>query len=282
MGAAGDVVLLAGGRGGVFRRTASACNNSYVWAKYGTGLPNTVVTDLEVYGNRLVAGTFGRGAWSIQDVSGTLGSTITLTVTAFAAGDSVLIAPDTLDPNAIIVYGNGVNLGRFSFGQFDNLVVNAGIGNNSVQIGNVSPTQFVRFPVTVNMGGSATNTLIVEANGSATNTQATITTSTIGLGTGDNLFSGCGSVTYVGMAGGLLEVRTGSGNDTVILANGVYPQLIRTNTGPGNDTVVLDGSSTATVQAIGRGGRRRRHQHPGAGRRHRHRLARRGGQDRAT
>lgn len=53
---------------GVFYREASMND----WATYNTGLPNVVITDLEIsyQDNKLWAGTFGRGLWS-TDLAGT-------------------------------------------------------------------------------------------------------------------------------------------------------------------------------------------------------------------
>jgi hypothetical protein len=44
------------------------------WAPYGKGLPNVQVFDLryDSTDNVLVAGTFGRGAWTVSDFTNTL------------------------------------------------------------------------------------------------------------------------------------------------------------------------------------------------------------------
>src|SRR5262249_47611137 len=81
---AGGVVLLAGGRGGVFKTTIGATDPNVTngqWQELGAGLPNAYASDLQVYGSRLVVGTQGRGAWSIPDLTGTIGPAI-LTVLA--------------------------------------------------------------------------------------------------------------------------------------------------------------------------------------------------------
>src|SRR5439155_4065514 len=77
---AGGTVLLAGGRGGVFRYAKGlvdpAANNGGNWIEYGAGIPNAYVYDLEISGNRLMAGTQGRGVWVIPDVSSTFGPAV--------------------------------------------------------------------------------------------------------------------------------------------------------------------------------------------------------------
>ena len=65
---AGDAVPLVGGLGGAFRRLGAT------WTEYGASLPNVVVEDLNyIAGNDLLlAGTYGRGAWTLANVSTTI------------------------------------------------------------------------------------------------------------------------------------------------------------------------------------------------------------------
>ena len=74
-------ILLAGGAGGVARllNPAAATAAAAVWTRFGSGLPNTVVNDIEYIdadgnglvnaGDRLVAGTLGRGVWTVEGAS---------------------------------------------------------------------------------------------------------------------------------------------------------------------------------------------------------------------
>ncbi len=61
-------ILLAGGYGGLFRR------QNGVWNQYGQGLPNILVQDVRYSAtdDRLIAGTMGRGAWTVDNVSATI------------------------------------------------------------------------------------------------------------------------------------------------------------------------------------------------------------------
>ena len=53
--------------GRVFRMLT---NNPGVWSEFGAGLPNTVVdVEYNLADDVLVAGTFGHGAWTIEDAS---------------------------------------------------------------------------------------------------------------------------------------------------------------------------------------------------------------------
>jgi len=60
--------ILVGGQGGVFRMIT---NNPGLWGEFGAGLPNTVTYDLDynAASNILVAGTLGRGAWTVNNAN---------------------------------------------------------------------------------------------------------------------------------------------------------------------------------------------------------------------
>ena len=62
----GTEIVLAGGRGGVYRLLPGSPVGA-TWSEYGVGMPNTITEDLQVYGNYLLAGTYGRRALSIAD-----------------------------------------------------------------------------------------------------------------------------------------------------------------------------------------------------------------------
>ena len=69
---AGDSIPVVGGLGGVYRLLGTQ------WTRYGQGLPNTVVEDVqyEPSNDLLIAGTFGRGVWEVQNVSTSIASTL--------------------------------------------------------------------------------------------------------------------------------------------------------------------------------------------------------------
>ncbi|HFA51202.1 MAG TPA: hypothetical protein ENJ95_19495 [Bacteroidetes bacterium] len=66
-------LLLVGGYGGVYYNLPkeNGGGESQLWLQYGEGLPNVVVRDLHynVKDDVLVAGTWGRGAWTVANVS---------------------------------------------------------------------------------------------------------------------------------------------------------------------------------------------------------------------
>ena len=123
--------LFVGGRDGVFKLALPTpgvvATGPFVWGEIGTGLPNAPVWDLEwdATDNVLLAGTLGRGAWTLQE-NGTCGFPKNLTVrnqsvtatTTFRACNNILGGPmltvdGTVDfeAGASVAFGNGTVLG---------------------------------------------------------------------------------------------------------------------------------------------------------------------------
>src|SRR5262249_37184422 len=117
--------ILVGGLGGVFRMIT---NNPGVWSEYGQGMPNAVVYDLDFVADDpdnnaangtgvLVAGTFGRGAWEIQNASSTLTVPGVLQVVGdedfFGEADTIRLVRETANPSLLDVFVNGVMEGPF-------------------------------------------------------------------------------------------------------------------------------------------------------------------------
>jgi hypothetical protein len=102
-----NTVLLAAGFGGVFRGPFDGTNPP-VWSQFGS-MPNVLVDDVHYYSGNdvLIAGTYGRGAYELQNVSGTISTSNTQTAaegasTAFNLGsfsDSDGGGPWTVDVN---------------------------------------------------------------------------------------------------------------------------------------------------------------------------------------
>jgi hypothetical protein len=124
----GTPVILVGGDGGVYRRIGfttvpsdpSKTTDPNAWTEFGSapfvvphpgglddrgmGLPNAKVTDIQVAGNRLVVGTFGRGAWMIPDMSAVIGVQPTVTVTAPASGEVIELVRDKANPGLLDIF----------------------------------------------------------------------------------------------------------------------------------------------------------------------------------
>ena len=98
----GTFVLLAGGQGGVFRRIGSGH-----WQLFGSGLPNALVTSLEIVDGTddlLLAGTFGRGAWSVPEASLELSVPSKLELRGSASNDVFVLQRDAATPWMLDVF----------------------------------------------------------------------------------------------------------------------------------------------------------------------------------
>ena len=101
-GIAANVLLVGTGAGVYF---ANSTNYS-VWTKLGTGLPNVPVFDLEydAADDVLVAGTLGRGAWTMPNVSDSIA--IVLQIVGTSNADTFRIVRKDNDPLLVQVFIN--------------------------------------------------------------------------------------------------------------------------------------------------------------------------------
>lgn len=210
----GGTVLLAGGVGGVYRYVPAIVDPSVQtggWTEYGTALPNAVVGDLQVYGNRLVAGTLGRGAYVIPDIAPTIKVAAAVTVQGDGADDSFTMTT-TGAGSVVITDGKGASLtvqrstgATFRFlgsGGADTIFIAA-----SGQTG--GDLTFVNSKIFVDAGNNPGDRLIIRNAARPDAVTATITNTTIG-GPNDNLFGGGTVLTYQGLALGTLELDLGT------------------------------------------------------------------------
>jgi outer membrane protein OmpA-like peptidoglycan-associated protein len=98
----GERILLVAGEGGVFRRIAMGA-----WAEYGAGLPNSLVTAVEGVGgddDLLLAGTLGRGAWTLPEASHSLAVHSTLELRGTSGHDVFELERNADEPWLLDVY----------------------------------------------------------------------------------------------------------------------------------------------------------------------------------
>jgi hypothetical protein len=261
---AGEEILLAAGRGGVFRYVPSVADPTVFggnWLEYGAGLPNAIVHDLQVYGNTVIVGTQGRGAWRIQDVSPTIAARAVVRVIGSDGDDQMSLVADASNPAFVIVsdgQGNTLRVERtvvqefefFGKGGADTLLIRA----NGLPGGDLS---FIRYPITIDMGGNPGDTLIFENAGKSTPTRVTVTANTVGGGPTDNIFSSLGKVTYSGLQNGTLRIDLGpdlvDGNSVLVKSTSAKAtELIGT---PGYDAFQINSNAgidlTGTLAGIG-------------------------------
>jgi photosystem II stability/assembly factor-like uncharacterized protein len=104
----GAKVLLVGGLGGIYRSLNPGANPS--WHLFGIGLPNVLVTDVHFIPNShlLVAGTFGRGVWSMANADAALTADDPVLLAVADAGTNVTVSRDADNPSLVrVVVGTG-------------------------------------------------------------------------------------------------------------------------------------------------------------------------------
>src|SRR5262249_34377499 len=123
---------VVGGLGGVFRKIGA------VWSEYGQGLPNTVVRDLQYNAadDVLVAGTFGRGAWTVANASATIGVIGVLPIPGdqdFAGEDDIIkLVLDGNNPSLLDVFLNNALFGQFQLSTIQQINVDPLGGNDTL------------------------------------------------------------------------------------------------------------------------------------------------------
>lgn len=97
-------VVVAGGQGGVFRMISDDPGH---WTEFGD-LPNAVVFDLEYNAtdDLLLAGTFGRGAWTVPGASAILPVTATIRIDGTGGDDTIRIIRDAFNPLVVNIFLN--------------------------------------------------------------------------------------------------------------------------------------------------------------------------------
>jgi hypothetical protein len=101
----GGRALLVGGDGAVYR-DINPSTSSTSWLKFGTGLPNSIVKDIEYNATDdvLLAGTWGRGAWTVSNASASILVPGVLQIT----GDTDFSGED--DKIKLVIDGNNPSL----------------------------------------------------------------------------------------------------------------------------------------------------------------------------
>ncbi len=140
-GTPGDEVVLVVGQAGVFRTRNPEAGADALWTEYGGGLPNAVGQDVRYYdgaSDTLLAGTFGRGAWTVPNASDTLDVPGVLQIdgdTDFPGQDDVIkLLLDPNNPSLLDVFLNSTTpTDTFQLSTLEQINVN-GLGGNDTLI----------------------------------------------------------------------------------------------------------------------------------------------------
>lgn len=240
----GEEIILVGGTGGVFRYAPSIVDPECAtgnWLEFGANLPNAIVTGVEVYGNRVVVGTLGRGAFVVPDVSTTIRDKAIVQIVGDATDNKLTMQADVSNP-AFVIVSDGVSTLRversvvqgFEFkglGGADNVLISA----NGFPAGDLN---FIRFHIDVDGGGDVGDLLELRNFGRTTPTRVTITANTVGSDPLDNLISDdcAAALSYTGLQKGTLLLDLGADAPAT---NEIFIQSTTAGT-----TRVLGGKST--------------------------------------
>ncbi|HET6572724.1 MAG TPA: hypothetical protein VFG68_03910, partial [Fimbriiglobus sp.] len=158
------VVVLVGGRGGVFRLVDTA-SPATGWSEYGAGLANTIVTDLRYYpqDDLLLAGTLGRGAWTVPNASRTLTTPETLQVFGdAAAADSITLKRRTGQPRLLDVsFGAGDPVATVPVDAIGSIVLDGRGGNDKYTIdGGAGPIAVAGGITIAEQAGAGTDEIV--------------------------------------------------------------------------------------------------------------------------
>ncbi len=161
-------ILLVGGKGGVFRSVAPAVNGH--WSEFGRSLPNILVTDLhyDPTDDLLLAGTLGRGAFTLSDALAMLKVSSVITITGTAADDALRLVVNPAQPWMLDLYAfdaGGIEpatpIKSFDLTGIDSLAINTLGGNDTITLDARQGLIFVPGGITVT-GGADTDSLLFE------------------------------------------------------------------------------------------------------------------------
>jgi hypothetical protein len=160
-GTPGDEVVLVMGQAGVFRTRNPEAGPDAIWTEYGAGLPNAVGQDVRYYldpdpadndqEDTLLAGTFGRGAWTIANADATLDVPAVLVIEGDedfpGEHDVIRLIRDEFNPALLNVYLNSFapvetvqfstleQINVFGFAGNDTLIIDSSNGLINVPLG---------------------------------------------------------------------------------------------------------------------------------------------------
>ena len=109
----GDEVVFLGGLGGVFATDDPYANETTNWVEFGTGLPNVQVKDVrfDATDNLLYVATLGRGAWSVPNLSDSLGSGApVIDLNGAETGRNIEVTFNPLENSAIFITADNATL----------------------------------------------------------------------------------------------------------------------------------------------------------------------------
>jgi hypothetical protein len=194
---AGRRAVLVGGHGGVYRAfepkgTGGLTNTTALWTEFGKDLPNATVSDLRYIprdsarpgtSDILVAGTVGRGVWTIPSARAELMQRSEVAIFGGSSDDTWVISRDRNEPWKVVVVeqlagGTPTTLAPFQLSAVEKIVVNGFGGDDTLII------DITKGPIGADTGTLRTSR--IDYNGGDANFQDHL--ALIGPGAADNQF----------------------------------------------------------------------------------------------
>ena len=163
----------------IWRQEFGTATGGLNWSEYGAGLPNAQVTDME-YDQRsdtLLVGTFGRGAWTLPDVSDTIEAESFVQVGGSSSSNTVRLVRQAGNPTLLDIFLNNPTTTptlSVQLSVVQKVQVDAGAGADFLDVqstnGQISLPNGIVF-----LGGPDVDTLILRNSTDSTDANGTIT-----------------------------------------------------------------------------------------------------------
>jgi hypothetical protein len=193
--ATGDGVVMIGAFGGVFRDILG--DSRTFWTEFGTGLPNMIVQDLryDLADDLLIAGTFGRGAWTVSTVSNVadvIGQIVVNGDTDFPNEDDTITLRRSTNPLYLDVTLNAATT-SVEWAAVESIQVD-GLGGTDLLVINLDRGDAISVSGVAYDGGDGTDTLDLQGA-----TFAAVTYAVTGPTSGSVALGASDVVTYTGV-----------------------------------------------------------------------------------
>ena len=226
-------VLLVSGQGGVFRLINP--DSSTDWHEYGV-MPNVYVSDIHYYparstangmlGDLLLAGTVGRGTWSLSNVSQSISVSGALQISGDAGSADVITLRRDADTDALDLFVNSSVPVVVPVSAIQQIVVN-GLGTSDVLNVDFSNGPF-STPITFN-GGAGSESL--KTTGTPGSDSITVL--------GNLLRQGGTTITYTNVQH--LSINGGNGGNTINIGSTNAATTTSISAGNGDNSLTVGG-----------------------------------------
>jgi len=187
----GKDVLLAGGASGVFRAIDPA--PGVIWTEFGSNLPNALLFDLDLTerdtadfenprtlsrDDVLLAGTLGRGVWSVSNVDEFLDEPSVLIINGTSGDDTFTIRRSSANPSLVEVVLDEFDIGdppiSVPLSSLQGIQVLGGAGNDTLIIDSTEGPLSFPDGITYDGGAGTGNALTLEGQGAAFTSTSTV------------------------------------------------------------------------------------------------------------